>query len=52
MEDFAYCGLNCKTCKKKFAIIREKIKSLNDEFEKVKFLQLRDQTKEQKWNIK
>ena len=34
-EDIAYCGLDCKLCKSKFADIREKISSLDEAFEKV-----------------
>lgn len=34
-EDIAYCGLNCELCKSKFTDIREKIKILDEAFEKV-----------------
>lgn len=32
-EDFAYCGLNCTTCKNKFADIRKKIIELEKAFD-------------------
>ncbi len=34
-EDIAYCGLDCELCKSKFADIRQKIKILDEAFEKV-----------------
>lgn len=34
-EDFAYCGLNCATCKNNFADIRDKISELENAFDKV-----------------
>ncbi len=34
-EDLAFCGLNCDLCKSRFLDIREKIKILDEAFEKV-----------------
>jgi hypothetical protein len=34
-EDIAYCGLDCELCKSKFKDIREKIRILDEAFEKV-----------------
>ncbi|MBN1757350.1 MAG: DUF3795 domain-containing protein [Chitinispirillaceae bacterium] len=34
-EEFAYCGLNCTTCKSRFADIRQKIRTLDAAFENV-----------------
>jgi len=34
-KDIAYCGLDCELCRNKFADIREKIKTLDEAFEKV-----------------
>lgn len=34
-SDFSYCGLNCATCKDKFATIRKKMKELDEAFEAV-----------------
>ena len=34
-EDIAYCGLDCELCKSKFADIRQKIRILDEAFEKV-----------------
>ena len=34
-EDIAYCGLDCELCKSKFADINQKIRILEEAFEKV-----------------
>ena len=34
-NDFAYCGLNCATCKDRFADIRKKMNELDSAFEMV-----------------
>ena len=34
-DDMAYCGLNCETCQRNFADIRQQIARLDDAFEKV-----------------
>ncbi len=33
-EDFAYCGLSCTECKSRFGEIRQKMKDLDEVFEK------------------
>ena len=33
--DFAWCGLNCATCKERFATVREKIRELDRAFDVV-----------------
>ncbi|MBU3914157.1 hypothetical protein KKA14_01350 [bacterium] len=39
-EDIAYCGLNCEVCKSNFADIRQKIKTLDEAFEKVNVVEM------------
>jgi len=34
-EEFAYCGLNCSTCKDRFSNVRSKMSDLETAFEKV-----------------
>lgn len=38
--DFAYCGLNCSTCKERFQIIREKLGELDIAFERVNITEM------------
>ena len=38
--EFAYCGLNCSTCKERFQIIREKINELDTAFDQVNITEM------------